>query len=92
MATVPAPDVDLLDALDFELPCDVRIAMDGRVSDRCTRPAAWTYRCTNCGLAGLLCNGHRDAIFGRPVIKCLKCGTVGDPDVLIVIEPLGRKS
>ena len=66
-------DFDIIEDLDFEVPCEHREPV-------CNKSAEWSIRRKCCGLVNLYCTGHKNmliAFIGGKEVRamCTRCGT-----------------
>lgn len=89
-STLDQVDTSVLDSLDFEKVCEVRLAiiLDGRPTGEvpCERPAAWLGNYPCCGHLSILCKHHT---FEDPTsFYCIPCANTFTIDKLVALRPL----
>jgi hypothetical protein len=92
-------DLHLIQHLDFELPCSVRLFPGLRIFGRtfsfprirtqCPHPARSAVLCKACGAQGYMCETHRAHILALPRVTCFKCLLSGPALEIMIFLPLG---
>lgn len=95
MSAEAGVDEAVLEALDFDVACTVRLEETiGRAirhtEKRCDHPAVWVCRCRVCGRCGVVCEEHRVRVVATLIVTC-QCGSVAPGVALFEFSPLGSK-